>query len=97
MANANFANGGYDRTKLNRYALFLRYTNVAADWLLLVMLKLKAGTGIHPATLTLNQTLSFDIDHLHEAARIDLAKWQANTQPYLSFIKKRTTSEDVTR
>jgi nucleoid-associated protein len=89
MGNAYFANGGY--------VLFLRYTNLGQDWLLIVMLKLKAGTGIDQVTLNLNETLFFDIDHLHEAARIDLGKWQANTQPYLSFIKKRRGSEDVTK
>lgn len=89
MSDAYFANGGY--------ALFVRYSNLGQDWLLVVMLKLKEGIGIDQATLDLNDTLSFDIDHLHEAARIDLGKWQSNTQPYLSFIKKRRGSEDVTR
>lgn len=89
MSNAFFANGGY--------ALFLRYTHMASDWLLIVMLKLREGTGVDQATLSLNETLSFDIDHLHEAARIDLAKWQSNTQPYLSFIKKRAGREDITK
>ena len=89
MSEAYFANGGY--------TLFLRYSNQGQDWLLVVMLKLKAGTGIDQATLDLKDTLSFDIDHLHEAARIDLGKWRANTQPYLTFIKKRSGSEDVTR
>lgn len=89
MSDAFFANGGY--------VLFLRYTNLGQDWLLVVMLKLKAGTGVDQTTLDLHDTLSFDIDHLHEAARIDLGKWRANTQPYLTFIKRRHGSEDVTR
>lgn len=88
MSQAFFANGGY--------ALFLRYTNQGQDWLLVVMLKLKAGTGINPITLELLDTLSFDVDHLHEAARVDLGRWQRNQQPYLSFIKKRSGGEDVT-
>lgn len=89
MGDEQFATGGY--------ALFLRYTNQGQDWLLLAMLKLKPGTGINEQTLELSDTLSFDIDHLHEAARVDLGKWQANDQPYLSFIKKRQGGEDVSR
>lgn len=89
MRTSFFANGGY--------VLFLRYQNQGQDWVLIVMLKLKPGTGINEDTLSLEDTLSFDIDHLHEAARIDLEKWQTNTQPYLSFIKKSKDGEDVTR
>jgi len=87
MAEEFFSTGGY--------ALFLRYTNLGQDWLLIAMLKLKPGIGVDEQTLELSDTLSLDIDHLHEAARIDLGKWQANTQPYLSFIKKRQGGEDV--
>jgi nucleoid-associated protein len=61
------------------------------------MLKLKTGTGIDKTTLELNSTISFDIQHLHEAARIDIGKWQNNEQPYLSFIKKSGRQDDVTR
>lgn len=64
---------------------------------MVVMLKLKNGTGIDPETLDLTDSLSFDIDHLREAARVDIEKWTANTQPYLSFVKKRSAGEDVTR
>lgn len=88
MAKAVFATSSY--------VLVLRYSNQGRDWLLVVMLKLKPGTGIDQETLTLEDTLSFDIDHLHEAARVDLEKWQNNTQPYLSFIKKNRGDEDVT-
>lgn len=87
MSNEMLATGGY--------ALFLRYTSQDRDWMLIAMLKLKPGTGVDENTLELSDTLSFDIDHLHEAARIDIAKWQANIQPYLSFIKKRQGGEDV--
>lgn len=89
MGDEAFSTGGY--------ALFLRYTNQGQDWLLVAMLKLKPGTGIDEQTLELSDTLSFDIDQLHEAARIDLGKWRANTQPYLSFIKKRQGGAEVTR
>lgn len=78
------------------YALFLRYTSQGQDWLLIVMLKLKTGTGIDKTTLELSDSLSFDIDHLHEAARIDLKKCAKNDQPYLSFIKNSKRTDDVT-
>ncbi len=89
MGDEAFSTGGY--------ALFLRYTNQGLDWMLIAMLKLKPGTGINEQTLELSDTLSFDIDHLHEAARVDLGKWQAGTQPYLSFIKKRQGGAEVSR
>lgn len=89
MGDEAFATGGY--------ALFLRYTNLGQDWMLVAMLKLKPGTGVNEETLELSDTLSFDIDNLHEAARVDLGKWQAKTQPYLSFIKKRQNGAEVSR
>jgi nucleoid-associated protein len=78
------------------YTLFLRYSNQGRDWLLIVMLKLKTHTGIDPDTLDLNEALAFDIQHLHEAARIDLGKWSLSEEPYLSFVK-RSGREEVTR
>jgi len=90
MSSSFFATGGY--------ALFLRYsTNQNTDWLLIVMLKLKAGATVDEITQNLSKAVYFDISHLHEAARIDLNKWKSNTQPYLSFIKKSKGGEDVTK
>jgi len=89
MGDEAFSTGGY--------TLFLRYVNLGQDWMLVAMLKLKPGTGVNDQTLDLSDTLSFDIDRLHEAARVDLGKWQAGTQPYLSFIKKRQSGAEVSR
>lgn len=89
MRESYFATGGY--------AFFIRYVSQGCDWLLVMMLKLKPGTSIEPETLELLPSLSFDISHLHEAARINLDKWTAGDQPYLSFIKKSTGKEDVTK
>lgn len=89
MGDEAFSTGGY--------SLFLRYTSQGQDWILVAMLKLKPGTGVNEQTLELSDTLSFDIDHLHEAARVDLSKWKAGAQPYLSFIKKRQGGADVSR
>ncbi|MBS1209575.1 MAG: Nucleoid-associated protein YejK [Proteobacteria bacterium] len=43
----------------------------------------------------LSETVNLDIDHLHEAARVELGKWLADQQPYLSFIKKGKSGTDV--
>lgn len=87
MDSAYLANGGY--------ALFLRYTQAGEDFLLVAMLKLKAGAGIDEATLSLQPTLVIDLSLLHEAARINISKWRSAAEPYLSFIKGKT-SGDVT-
>ncbi|HPZ57494.1 nucleoid-associated protein [Ottowia sp.] len=77
------------------YALFLRYSADAHDMLLVVMLKLKAGAGIDAETLSLTKTLNIDLSHLHEAARINVTRWLAGQQPYLTFIKGRSSANDV--
>jgi nucleoid-associated protein len=79
------------------WPLFVRYTNQGRDWLLVAMLKLKEGVGIDEETLDLNNSLSFDISHLHEAARIDIEKWRNDQQPYLSFIKRRAGESEITQ
>lgn len=77
------------------YALFLRYSIDEYDMLLVVMLKLTAGAGIDVATLSLTKTLNIDLDHLHEAARINVTRWIDGQQPYLTFIKGRSSANDV--
>lgn len=86
MADEQFATGGY--------ALFLRYDDSGREWMMVGMLKLRPGTSVNDETLELEDTVSLDLDHLHEAARVDLTKWQEDQQPYLSFIKKRS-GQDV--
>lgn len=88
MQSAMLANGGY--------ALFLRYQQANEDFLLIAMLKLKPGAGIDAQTLSLQPTLSIDLSLLHEAARINLTRWDSTTEPYLSFIKGRAKKGDVT-
>lgn len=79
------------------YVLFLHYENQGRNWLMIVMLKLKPQTGIDQSSLDLTETLILDVQHLHEAARIDLDKWSAGDQPYLSFIKRRSSQDEVTK
>lgn len=87
MSEEVFANGGY--------ALFLRYAVDEQDFVLVVMLKLKPGAGIDEKTLALQATLNIDLGKLHEAARINLTRWNAAQQPYLTFIKGQTKKNDV--
>lgn len=75
------------------YPIFFRYSNQGREWLLIAVLKLKEGVGIDEKTLDLNDSLSFDISNLREAARIDIEKWKTNQQPYLSFIKRGSGSD----
>ena len=81
------------RMTTTSYPIFFRYTNQGRDWLLIAMLKLKVGIGLDEDTLELNDSLAFDVGDLREAARVDLAKWQANDQPYLSFVKRGSGSD----
>lgn len=87
MENAFFSTGGY--------ALFLRYQQAQEEFMLISMLKLKAGAGIDETTLALKPTLTIDLNLLHEAARINLSRWHNNQEPYLSFIKGREKRGDV--
>jgi len=87
MSKAFLANGGY--------ALFLRYIVDDQDFLLVAMLKLKPGAGVDADTLDLTETLNIDLAHLHEAARVNLTRWQGDLQPYLTFIKGRSRQSGV--
>jgi len=71
------------------YALFLRYVADGSDFLMVAMLKLKQGAGIDSVTLDLTETLNIDTSQLHEAARINITRWQADQEPHLTFIKGR--------
>ncbi|WP_444941234.1 nucleoid-associated protein [Microbulbifer sp. ZKSA004] len=75
------------------YPVFIRYTRQGREWLLIAVLKLKEGVGLDESTLDLNDSLSFDVTNLREAARIDIQKWVNDEQPYLSFIKRGSGSD----
>ena len=96
-SNLIASNMGSSTASTGGYVCFIRYTSQQRDWILIVMLKLKASTGIDQKTLELNESLAFDINHLHEAARIDLEKWANNEEPYLSFIKRSGRQDQVTK
>lgn len=79
------------------YMLLVRYKFMDRDWLIVVMLKLRLETGIDKTTLNLNGTEVFDVRYLHEAARIDLGKWLANGENYVSFAKGKVNGQDITK
>jgi len=89
MREELFATGGF--------VLFLNYTNLQREWLLIVMLKQSAMTAINPETLEIEESRALDVDHMHEAARVDITKWIAGEEPYLTFAKRRVGRADVTR
>jgi nucleoid-associated protein len=78
------------------YALFVRYEEQAKSYFMVVLLKLRGGVGIDQKTLTLSQNFSLDVDHLHEAARINVANWNAADGNYISFVKKGKSDADFT-
>lgn len=60
------------------------------------MLKLKPGEGIDEDSLGLLPTLNIDLDLLNEAARINITRFEADAEPYLTFIKGARKTADVT-
>lgn len=76
------------RLTTTSYPVFFHYEDKNRDWVMIAMLKLKSGTGVDEKTLSLMSSKVLDVNDLREAARIDLDKWAANEQPYLSFVKK---------
>lgn len=88
MEAAPFANGGY--------ALFVRYTYQQHDFFLVAMLKLRPGAGIDEETLSLEPTLSIDLDRLNEAARVNITRRANSVEPYLTFIKGKRNRSQVT-
>lgn len=76
------------------YLFFARYEEGEHDFMLVVSLKLRAGTGIDDDTLTINKTVNLDTEHLHEAARINLTAWKAGAERYLTFIKRQRGDKD---
>lgn len=88
MKSSAFATSGY--------LFIIRFSAGDKDWLIAAMLKLRPGTAVKEDTKELMQSLALDVEHLHEAARVDINKWLADDQPYLSFVKKTSGKDDVT-
>lgn len=85
MSKSPLATGGH--------AFIVRYEHGGEDFLLVAMLKLREGAGIDDQSLELTPTLVIDTDKLHEAARLNLSRWDSGEVPYLTFIKGRGADE----
>jgi len=89
MGGTSAANGGY--------VLFVRYSFPPNEFLLIAMLKQKAGASIDDASLDLKDTLSIDLGLLNEAARVNITRHGAQIEPYLTFIKGPKRRDEITR
>jgi nucleoid-associated protein len=76
------------------FLFFAHYEEHGKEFLFIVSLKLKAGTGIDGDTLSISKTVNLDIDHLHEAARINLTDWKAGSERYITFVKRRRSGDN---
>jgi len=85
MAKEALATGGY--------ILFCHYKLNQSEFILIMQLKIKPGTGIDEITLDVKENINLDIEHLHEAARINVANWRAADGKYISFVKKASNSQ----
>lgn len=78
------------------YALFVQYEEHTKPYFMVVLLKLRGGVGIDQKKLTLSKNFTLDVEHLHEAARINVSNWQAADGNYISFVKKGRADADFT-
>lgn len=83
-----FATGGY--------FLFADYIEGEETFLLVASLKNRPGY-VFNENLDLTDQEHVDLDHLHEMARVNLTAWRGGRERYLSFAKRRTRGDEVTR
>ncbi|MBC3876643.1 nucleoid-associated protein [Undibacterium sp. FT79W] len=88
MSGQALATGGY--------AFFVSYEENDKPYFMVILLKLRGGVGIDERALTLSKNFNLDIDHLHEAARINVNNWEANEGNYISFVKKGKADANFT-
>jgi nucleoid-associated protein len=78
------------------YAFFVSYEENAQAYFMIVLLKLRGGVGIDERNLSLSKNFNLDVDHLHEAARVNVTNWEAGQGNYISFAKKGKSDQDFT-
>lgn len=89
MNSEPFATGGY--------AIFIDYEDDAGKrFFMIVVLKLKGGVGINEVNLALSENWNLDVEHLHEAARINIENWMAANGNYISFVRNASTNKTFT-
>lgn len=74
----NFATGGY--------LVFVHYRHNNQTYFLVVMIKDKGGLTF-TSNMELTDVHQIDMDKLHQAARIDLHRFENGEEAYLSFLK----------
>lgn len=74
----NFATGGY--------LVFVHYLHNSQTYFLIVMIKDKGGLTF-TSNMELIDVQQIDLDKLHQAARIDLQRFENGEEGYLSFLK----------
>jgi nucleoid-associated protein len=78
------------------YVLFVKYNEGGKSFFMVAVLKLKGGTGIDEKSLALSANWNLDVDHLHEAARINISNWNAAEGRYISFARKGASNRKFT-
>lgn len=68
--------------------VLIEYEESQKDFLLITMIKEKSAITFDKKNFNLEEILSVDLDKLHEGARFDINKWENDSEPYISFIKK---------
>ncbi|WP_323142778.1 nucleoid-associated protein [Massilia phyllosphaerae] len=85
-----FATGGY--------AIFIDYEDDSGKrFFMIVILKLKGGVGINEINLALSENWNLDVDHLHEAARVNIENWKSSKGNYISFARTASTNRTFTQ
>ncbi|PKB42696.1 nucleoid-associated protein YejK [Cellulophaga sp. RHA19] len=74
-------------TTTGGYVVFIHYTEKGFDFLTSVMLDNSNQFSVDDIDLTIKKLLGLDIDRLARANRVNINKWKAGGEQYLSFIK----------
>ncbi|KAB0686524.1 nucleoid-associated protein [Burkholderia territorii] len=78
------------------YIFFAHYVEGEDAFMLIASLKNRPGLVFNDQLELANQQ-HIDLDHLHEMARVNLTGWSAGVDRYLSFAKRRSSTDDFTR
>jgi nucleoid-associated protein len=78
------------------YIFFAHYSEGGEAFMLIASLKDRPGLAFNELLELANQQ-HIDLDHLHEMARVNLSAWSSGAERYLSFAKRRSSTDDFTR
>ena len=69
------------------YLIFINYEVDDNQFLMVLILNDKVGSGIDRKTLSINDTMNLDVDKLHFVSRLNINKWNTDNNNYITFIK----------